>query len=333
MTIRFDDIQADDRMVDDAKWLLARSGAIEHLRNDGMRWDVNETVHFARQLEFVKAQTYDIEYARLKALQFLPVDSTAPPGTETTTYRQWDRVHAAVVVNHMSDDLPKVNVFANEFTLPVKSLGSSYEWSIQDIRRAAMAGSQFDTRLSAAARLSIDHRIDIVGASGIPECNTTGFLNDANVPINPMQTAGAWATLTTLQILGNMNDLAQSIVDASLEVEKPNTMLLPSAEFGLVSSTPMSADNDKTILSVFLTNSPYITNVDQWTRLTAAGTGGVPRVVAYDRSDRVIQFNLPLLFEQLPPQPKSLSFEVPVHARAGAVEIHYPLAIAYGDIV
>jgi len=27
----------------------------------GVRFDENETAHFARQLEFVKAQTYDIE--------------------------------------------------------------------------------------------------------------------------------------------------------------------------------------------------------------------------------------------------------------------------------
>ncbi len=331
--IRFDDIQVDDRQVDDAGWLLARTGVLDHFRRDGMRWDVNETIHFARQLEFVKAQTYDIEYARLKSMQFIPVDSSAPPGTESITYRQWDRVTAATVVNHMSDDLPKVNVFANEFTQPVKSLGSSYEWSIQDIRRAAMAGTQFDTRLSAAARLSIDHRIDEVGATGIPECNTTGFLNDAAVPINPFPNAGAWAGLTAAFILENLNDLVQSIIDASLEVERPNTLLLPTAEFGIIAQTPfLGGDGTKTILTAFLENSPYITNVDQWVRLGTAGAAGVPRVVAYDRSDRVLQFNIPLMFEQLPPQPKALSFEVPVHARVGAVEIHYPLAIAYGDI-
>ncbi len=40
---------------------------------------------------------------------------------------------------------------------------------------------------------------------------------------------------------------------------------------------------------------------------------------------------MPLRFESLPPQPKNLAFKVPGHARAGVVEMHYPLACAYAD--
>lgn len=325
--IRIQDIRVDSFQEEMAARLAYQSC--------NLRLDQTETAHFARQLEFVKAQTYDIEFGKLKCMGFVPVDTSMPEGTESVTYQQWNEVEAAKVINHASDDLPQVDVFAAEFTSPVKSLGSSYQWSIQDIRRAAMANSQFDLRKARAARMSIDRRIDEICANGIPAiAGFTGFLNNAAVPTPALTNAGAWAGLTPAQILENLNDLAQSIVDATLEVEEPNTLLLPTAEFGIISSTPiLGGDGTDTIMTVFLRNSPYITQVDQWSKLTAAGAGGVPRIVTYDRSDRVLQLNLPIMFEQLPPQPRNLSFIVPVHARIGTVEMHYPSAVAYGDIV
>lgn len=321
--ITLEQIRVDERQIATAHRLL---DACE------VRLDVNETAHFARQLEFVKAQTYDIEFGKLKSLQFIPLDTSVPEGADSVTYQQWDEVEAAAVVANMADDLPQVDVFATEFTSTVKSLGSSYVWSIQDIRRAAMAGTDFQLRKARAARMSIDRRIDEIGANGIPEANTTGLLNNVNVPVFVFPNAGAWDAIATNLVLENLNALAQSIVDATIEVEEPNAMIIPTTEFGIIAATPMlGGDGTDTILQVFLKNSPYITNIDQWSKAEGGGAGGANRFVCYDRSDRVLQFNMPLLFESLPPQPKNLAFMVPVHARAGVVEMHYPLAAAYAD--
>ncbi len=323
-----EEIRVDSRQKEQAAWLLDRCGATN---SRGERLDANETAHFARQLEFVKAQTFDIEFGKLKSLQFIPLDSSAPEGTETITYTQWEEVEAAKIVANMADDLPQVDVFARQFTSAVVSVASSYQWSIQDIRRAAMAGTDFDLRKARAARMSIDRRVDEIGANGAPENNTTGFVNDANVPILVLPNAGAWDTLTALQVLENMTAMAQAVVDQTVEVEEANTLILPNSEFGLVAATPMSADNSRTILSVFLENSPYITAVEQWAKLNTAGVGNIRRAIVYDRSERALVFNIPLLFEQLPPQPRNLSFVVPVHNRTGVVEWHYPLSAVYSD--
>ena len=322
--MKLDDMEVTDRHIDAAERLLWDVGE--------RRMDVNETIHFARSLEFVKAQTYDISFGKLKSLQFIPLDQSAPEGAETITYEQWTEVEAATVVANMADDLPSVDAFAAQFTSPVKSLGSSYTWSIQDIKRAAMTGAGIDLRRARAARMSIDRRIDRIGALGIPEANTTGLLNNTAVPTFVFPNAGAWDAITTDLVLENLNALAQAIVDTTLEIEEPNALLCPTAEFGIISSTPMllGASTD-TILQVFLRNQPYITQVDQWARLTGAGGGGSNRFLAYDRSDRVLQYNIPLLFEQLPPQARNLAFKVPVHSRVGVVEIHYPLAMSYAD--
>lgn len=324
MDITLDQIRVDSCHIAAATRLLDAC-AVE-------RMDVNETAHFARQLEFVKAQTYDIAFGKLKSLEFIPLDTSAPEGAESITYRQWNEVEAAKVVANMADDLPQVNVFAEEFTSLVKSVASSYQWSIQDIRRTAMANSGFDMRLARSARMSIDRRIDQIGATGITAAGTTGLVNNAAVPINTLPNAGAWSGLTALQLLANLHDCAQVIVDQTSEIEQPNAIILPTAEFGIVAVTPMGSGSDTTVLDLFLRTSPYVTQVDQWTLLNTAGSGSVPRIICYDRSPRVLQFNIPLLFESLPPQPRNLAFVVPVHARVGVVEMHYPLALSYSDV-
>jgi hypothetical protein len=324
MDIRLDQIQVTDRMCEEADRFLFSAA---------VRLDTNDTAHFARQLEHLKATTYDIEFGKLKSLGFIPADTSASPGAESITYQQWTEVESAVVVANMSDDLPQVDTAAREFTSAVKSIGSSYQWSIQDVRRAADAGMGFMLRKARAARLSIDRRIDAAGAFGIPEAGTTGLVNNAAVPLVVLPTLGAWTGLTPTQILANMNFLASSIPIATGEVETPNTLLLDTVSFNHVAVTPfLGGDGTVTILKAFLENQPYVTQVDQWTRLNTAGAAGIHRAVCYDRSDRVLQYNLPLMFEQLPPQPHNLAFKVPVHARIGVVEMHYPLGVAYADI-
>ena len=46
------------------------------IQNTG-RFDANESVFFARQLEFVKSQTYDIKRVALSALTLMPVSPEA----------------------------------------------------------------------------------------------------------------------------------------------------------------------------------------------------------------------------------------------------------------
>lgn len=297
----------------------------------GIRMDAGETAHLLRQLEFVKAQTFDILHAQLKARQFIPVSNEAPPGAESITYRQWDEFSMAKIIANYADDLPLVDVAVKEFTVPVKSLGKAYQWSIQDLRRASLAGSQLDVRRARAARMAIERAIDEIAAFGRADAGLPGFLNHANVPLVAPVT-GTWATATAAQILEDLNTLVQSIVETTLEVHVPDTLLLSTASFGIIAQRPVSTTTQTTILQSFLTNNPYIRNVDQWTRLNSANAAGTgPRAVAYVRDPMVLQLEIPQEFEQFPPQSRNLSFVVPCHARIGGVQMHYPLAVAYMD--
>jgi hypothetical protein len=299
-----------------------------------IRLDAGETAALARQLEHIYAQTYDVKYAELKARRFIPIDTSVDAGAEFYTYRQWNMFGMAKLIANYADDLPRVDSLAKEFPAPIKSLGASYGFSIQDMRRAAMNGSQLDARRARAARRAHEQSFDDIMAFGNADAGLGGMTNNANVPIVPAVT-GTWITsvATPLQMIADLNELVNSIILATLETFIPNTLLLDNTSFQRINSTPMSTtgDADKTVLRFFLDNNPYITDVDQWNKLNAAGAGGVSRAVAYMRSEEVLAGVEPQAFEQFPPQARNLEFVVPTHSRVGGVRIQYPLAMAYMD--
>lgn len=302
------------------------------LEGVGIKLDANETAILLRQLEYIKTRTYDVKYPALKARQFIPVSNEAGPEAESIVYRQWDEFSMAKIIANYADDLPLVDVAVQEFVSKIHSIGKAYQWSIQDMRRSARAGAQLDSRRGTAARRAVERTIDEIGAFGDADGGLTGFVNNPNVPIKTCPTAGLWSTLSVAQIIANMNFLAQEIIEDTLEVHVPDTMLLDTATFSYIAQTPVGTDNRTTILQSFLENNPYIRNIDQWTKLNlanAAGTG--PRAVTYVRDPEVVTLEIPQEFEQFPPQARNLAFVVPCHARVGGCIWYYPLAANYTD--
>lgn len=306
---------------------------IGYTNGRGERADAGETAAFARQLEYIKTQTYDVVYLPLKARQFIPVDNSVPTGAESFTWRQWDWFGMAAILSNFADDLPKVDVIAFEKAQTIKSVGDSYSYTVQDVRAAMMAGTQLEVKKAQAARRAIENKIDALAAFGDSTAGLPGFVNAANVPlVSP--TTGGWTTATPTQVMVDLNKLVNSIVTATGSSHIPDTLLLPVSRYSLLATTPFSVNDNRSILKVFLDNSPYIKNIDQWSVLDtgdAARTG--PRAVAYLRSPEICGLVIPQEFEQFPAQPKNLSFEIPCHARIGGVSVHYPLGIAYMDSI
>lgn len=299
---------------------------------DGERLDARETALLAKQLEHVKSKTYDILYPGFDARKFIPVSTEAPNGAESITYRQWDQFGMAKIVANYGTDFPRVDAVCKEFTTPIKSLGASYGYSVQDLRAAALSGQRLDAARAAAARRSIEAMIDHVAAFGVDGAGLTGFVNHPNVGLTS-PAVGTWtAASNPLDIIKDLNKLVQAVIDQTKGVFRPNTILLAPSRFALISQMMMSADNNTTVLRAFLANNPYITSVDQWPHLelaNAAGNG--PRIICYTRSEEVLQMELPQDFEQFPPQTSGLEFLIYCHARSGGTVIRYPLAMEYMD--
>lgn len=304
---------------------------IRNLRN----LDASENAFFSRALELVKTRTYDRKYPNLRAREFIPLDPEIDNAVETIRLRSYTQVGVAKLLASYSEDLPRADVKAEEQTFSVKGLGASYGYNLQEIRAASRAGVALDAKKAAAARRAIEVQIDRILALGDTATGLRGLLNQPNalsytVPADGTGASALWTAKTPALIVRDMVGICEYIVSQTAEVEAPNMLLLPRAQYTQIRTTRFDSNSDKTILQWFQATYPQVM-VDTWYRLSGAGAGGTNRMVAYTMSPDHLQGAIPQEFEQLPVQERGLEFIVPCHARIGGVQAYYPLSIAYGD--
>jgi hypothetical protein len=298
-----------------------------------LRHDSKYTAVLAKQLEYVKTKTYDIVYPAFKARMLIPVSNEADSGAETITYRQWDAFGMAQIISNYADDPPLVDALAEEFTQKVQSLGIGYQYSIQDLRRAAMSGQRLDQKRAAQSRKGVEQKIENIAATGDSAGGLNGVANNANVSlISPI--TGSWSGATGAQMVADMLHFESSIIIANKETFLPTTLVLDIASYRRFNSARISTTGDThtTALQAFLASSQSVKEVKSWNKLAnadAAGTG--PRALMYDKSPDVLSLEIPQEYEQFPPQAKNYSFVVPAHARVGGVIWYYPIAGGYMD--
>ncbi len=300
------------------------------------RMDANETVFFARQLEAIKAQTFDIKYPTLKARDFVPVSGDVGPGATSVTYRQFDKVGRAKIIGPNAKDVPRVDVSGLEFNRPVRPWGDSYGWTIFELQSAAMAGVSLNSMRASAARRAIEEGLDQTAATGAPDYGIpTGFLNDAAVPAgsvpNGVSTNPEWSTKTADEILLDVSAADQRIVTASNGVEKADTILVPDAQHALISTLPRSSVSDTTVLEFIMRAYPNITAIEPWYRLAGAGSGASDRMVMYSRSAEKVSQDITQEYTELPIQEQGFELIVNAFAKTAGVQIPYPLSIDYSD--
>ena len=307
------------------------------IENTGLlKQDAGESVFFARQLEYVRTKTYDVEYVNLSAMALFPIDTSVPAGATRITYRQWDGVGVAKIIANYADDLPRVDVMALEISSPIRSIGDSYGYDVQEIRSAQFAGVALDAKRAAQARKAIDQKFNQLAWNGDAVSGLPGFLSNTNIPAVVLAADGTgtsktFASKTGDQIIRDMNALVNSIFVNTKGIHRATDLWMPLSQYALISSTARSANTDTTILDYFLANNPFVKQVIPVFELTGAGAGGTDRMVAAENSEDNYQMNIVMPFMQHPPQPRNLYFEVPCEARFGGVTIERPLAFAYAD--
>jgi hypothetical protein len=307
------------------------------IENTGLlREDAGESVFFARQLEYVRSKTYDVEYVNLSAMELFPIDTSVPAGAKTITWRQWDGVGAAKIIANYADDIPRVDVQALETTTPVRSVAVSYGYDVQEIRHAQFAGVALDAKRAAQARKAVDEAFNRYAWNGDAISGLPGFLSNTNIPAVVLAADGTgasklWSTKTSDQIIRDMNAVVNSIFTVTKGIHRATDLWMPLSQYAYISSTPRSSTSDTTILAYFLANNPFVKTVKPVFELTGAGAGGTDRMIAAENSIDNYQMNIVMPFMQHPPQPRNLYFEVPCEARFGGVTIERPLAFAYAD--
>ena len=163
-----------------------------------------------------------------------------------------------------------------------------------------------------------------------------GLFSNPNIPTGSVINPGSgteWVNKTPDQILFDVNDLFADIFETTLMAESANTLLLPVAQWSLITSTARSANSDTTIAEYIAKNSPFLNSVDDIIPLNEASAANNPTLttdamVAYDRNPDKLQLEIPVELEYLPIQQKNLEFIIPGRSRLAGLNIYYPLSLA-----
>lgn len=304
------------------------------IQNTG-RYDANESLFFARQLEYIKAQTYDVKRVALNALSLMPVSTEIPEGATTHTYRQYDTVGMAKIISNYANDLPRADVVGKEFTNPIRSIGNSYGYNMQEVRAALFTGVNLNGKKAMSATRAQSEKINQLAFAGDADHGLPGLLNNTNVPEVTILNDGtgsskAFATKTPDKIVRDINSLINKVITQSKGIHRVTQVWMPVEQYALIATTQNSTASDTTILAFLQQVHPGV-EFKQVVELDGAGASGADRMYAMENSRENWQLEIPMMIKQYPPQPTGLEMIVPVESRFAGVIIEYPLAFAFAD--
>jgi len=306
-------------------------------RNIGQLFDADGGAFFQRELEYIKARTYDVKYADLKARQIFPVSNEGGKGIDTITYRTYDQVGSAMIINAYADDLPRADIAGKETTIPVRSVAASYGYNLDEIQSSQLVGRSLDQRRANAARRAIEQTVNRVAMYGDTTSGLPGFFSNPNIPTGDVVNPGGgteWVNKTADQIIFDITTLLSDIFEGTAMVEQASKLLLPPAQWSYIMSTPRATNSDTTIGEFIAMNSPYLNSKEDIVPLNECLAANNPLLakdvmVAYDPSPDKLQLEIPVETEWMPVQQKNLEFTVPGRLRLGGLNIYYPLSIAF----
>lgn len=304
-----------------------------------MRFDnVNQaSVFFARELDFIKTETYDVEYPEMTALAILPISSEVPEGAESFTYYSYDKTGMAKIINNYATDLPRADVKGKPNTGFVKSLGDSYGYSVQEMRASRMTGKSLDVRKGESAKYAMDYLVNKIAWAGDKENGLIGILSPENdIPkyvLSSVMVDGQPKTefryKSADQILEDINGMQKYTAQITKNVEKPDTLCLPAHVY-IDLATRRIPDTETTVLKFILEHAPYLKEIREANELQAESTDINPTGsnvgFLFTNSPKKLTLEIPMHFLQHTLQEKNLEVVIPCEERVAGMVIYYPLS-------
>lgn len=304
------------------------------VNNSGLLTDAGESAFFVRELEYIKAKSYDTKQKALKAMMLLPISNEADPGAETITYRRYTEVGTAAIVSDYAENSPRADVYGAEFSSKVVTVSNSFGYSRQEIRRSKMTGKNLDARRASAAKRAFDEKIEDIAWNGDTAHNIPGFIGYSGTTqyVVPNGAAGTatWVTKTPDEIIKDVKGMLLAVTDTTNGIEEPDTLLLPYAQYMDIATRRVTDGDSKTVLTYIKENFPMLKNIEWLTQLKNAYSGSYDEMIMYSKNPDSLTFEIPMPFQMLPPQIKGLGFEVLTEGRIGGLIVYYPLSISWG---
>lgn len=308
----------------------------------GITVDSAESVFVERQLVSLRSKLYEVKRGPYQARTLFPVTTEDDPGATTISYQVMDAVGVAKIISDYAKDFPRVDAFVREEFFPIKGIGASFGYSIDELRKAAFAKRPLSTMKSNAARRAMDQEFERVALLGDSANGLVGAFALANVPVLTAATKAAtgttWGNGTGTgagnaspdEILADMNKLVSTVRTTTSDNEYIDTILMPIAQMQLISTKARSTTSDTTILQFFKANNPGI-DVVAVPRIAGKGVAGVDRMMGYRKDPDVIEIPEPLPFQMSAPQLEKQEYVTYCESKMAAPICKLPLAVIYVD--
>ena len=256
-----------------------------------------------------------------------------------TVFYSMDGAGKAEFLSGKGFDMPFADNQMNQFSHGFHLAGVGYEFTTQEMERAAKLGRALSSdKAQAASKAAQVFKRSVAMTGRTPGAATsekgwTGLINNTSVPTANVA-GGAWTGAKTPDDIATDVWAAVNAIETQTgETHMATTVLLPTQKLRYIEQTRMT-DGSGTIMSYIRGSREGGDNINfvPVRELAGAGAGGTDRLVALDSSREVAQFHLPGDHEFLPPfQKGSMTYEVGGIMNVGGTEIRLPRAITYRD--
>lgn len=301
------------------------------------RSDAGESAFLERQLEMIEARVYDYKLRELKFRRVFPV-SNEGQGAETIAYDVVRNSGMAKIIANGATDLPRADTFVERFYAVVRSVGISFGYTTRELRMAAFSNVALEARRGVSARRGMEEKLSDLAWNGDSAHNILGVLTHPSIPQSQAAAPGTgsdrtWAggDKTPLEIIADISGAISDVVSDTDQIHKPNTILMPVAQYEYLRKTPYSDKVSHSILR-YLTdplNGYDIDMIEQVPELAGSGPGGEDQMLVYERTDEVLQFRIPMELRAMPPEPRNLEFLINMEAECAGLVVRYPLALNF----
>lgn len=253
-----------------------------------------------------------------------------------------------------TNQVSRVSVDIAKVTQPLIPWAKELAFTVLELESAAKLGRPVDEQKYRALQLGHQMEVDEMvyfgdspsGLYGLVNSNnrttSDAVTNVANVA-NGASTSPLWSQKTADEILLDFNEILTSAWAASGWAVLPNSVLLPPASFGYISTQKVSSAGNVSILNYVLENNitarqggaTLEVKPTKWCIGTgASGTVGTSnghnRMVAYTNDKERVRYPMTLL-SKTPVTYDSIWHRTTYYGRLGVLEVVYPETIAYRD--
>lgn len=303
------------------------------------RLDATDIVYFRRQLEFVDTAIYSEQLPENRARALIPTYPNVPDWARSLNWRMFKMVGKAKIVANNADDIPRADAQGEEDVRIIKPVASSFAYDIFEIKAARATGMPLDQLRGIAARFAVETEIDEILARGNTLHKLTGLLNQPNVATYTLADKGAggktWAVATPAEIVADIFGMVSQVIanmkGAGGPLFQRFVIVMPIAQYALISQMRMGDGSDTTILRFVLQNSPWIEAIEPWHLCQGAGAGDTDRIAVYPRNPLVVAGIVPMEFTTQPPDLRNLEYVINGLATCGGTVVRYPVAMIYAD--